>query len=55
MKSSSFVQSESEQIHFFESGFLDESEVIHSGEHIRICAGIGFVCHRFGDRRVLLA
>ena len=30
IKSSSFVQSESELIHFFESRFLDESEVIHS-------------------------
>ena len=30
IKNSLFVQSESELIHFFESRFLDESEVIHS-------------------------
>ena len=30
IKSSSFVQSESKLIHFFESRFLDESKLIHS-------------------------
>ena len=52
---SRLYQSESEPIHFFESRFLDESEVIHSWEHIRIYIGIQFDCHRFGGRRVLQA
>ena len=37
---------ESELIHFFESRFLDESQVIHSGD-IRICMGIWVGCYRF--------
>ena len=36
IKSSSFVQSESELIHFFESRFLDESKLIHSGVYVNL-------------------
>ena len=36
IKSSSFVQSESELIHFFESRFLDESKLIHSGVYTNL-------------------
>ena len=38
IKSSSFVQSESELIHFFESRFLDESKLIHSGVYTNLYA-----------------
>ena len=38
IKSSSFVQSESELIHFFESRFLDESKLIHSGAYTNLYA-----------------
>ena len=38
IKSSSFVQSESELIHFFESIFLDESKLIHSGAYTNLYA-----------------
>ena len=38
IKSSSFVQSESELIHFFESRFLDESKLIHSGVYVNLYA-----------------
>ena len=51
---SRLYQSESELIHFFESRFLDESEVIHSWE----CTNL-YVCRvrfpSFWGRRVLLA
>ena len=51
---SGLYQSESELIHFFESRFLDESEVIHSWE----CTNL-YVCRvrfpSFWGRRVLLA
>ena len=36
IKSSSFVQSESKLIHFFESRFLDESKLIHSGVYVNL-------------------
>ena len=36
IKNSSFVQSESELIHFFESKFLDESKLIHSGVYVNL-------------------
>ena len=38
IKSSSFVQSESKLIHFFESRFLDESKLIHSGVYVNLYA-----------------
>ena len=38
IKSSSFVQSESKLIHFFESRFLDESKLIHSGAYTNLYA-----------------
>ena len=38
VKSSSFVRSESKLIHFFESRFLDESKLIHSGAYTNLYA-----------------
>ena len=32
------LQSESERIHFFESRFLDESKLIHSGVYVNLYA-----------------